>query len=89
MASWRRRSRWTPRGRFFRQTRVERRGRQFTMVKFRMRPVREALGLGAGQRRPHHPVGRVLRKFRLDELPQFFNILAGHMNLVAPARIPR
>jgi exopolysaccharide biosynthesis polyprenyl glycosylphosphotransferase len=75
---------------FFRQTRVGWRGRRFTMVKFRtMRPVREEHSVWAQDNDARITrMGRVLRKFRLDELPQFFNILAGHMNLVGPRPHP-
>jgi exopolysaccharide biosynthesis polyprenyl glycosylphosphotransferase len=75
---------------FFRQLRVGWRGRRFTMIKFRtMRPVREEQSVWAQDNDARITrVGRVLRKFRLDELPQFFNILQGHMNLVGPRPHP-
>jgi exopolysaccharide biosynthesis polyprenyl glycosylphosphotransferase len=75
---------------FFRQTRVGWRGRRFMMIKFRtMRPVREELSVWAQDNDARITrVGRILRRFRLDELPQFFNILQGHMNLVGPRPHP-
>lgn len=74
----------------YRQLRLTKGGRQFNMLKFRsMRPDAED-GLEPGHLlvQDEDPrvtgVGRVIRRFRLDELPQFINILKGEMSLVGP-----
>jgi len=73
---------------FYNQERVGRFGRRFRMHKFRTMRVDAEAGSGAVWSAPDDPritrVGRVLRRFRMDEIPQFWNILRGEMSLVGP-----
>lgn len=71
----------------FRQERLGKEGKQFMMVKFRsMHLNAEADGprWAAAEDERCTRVGHVLRKARLDELPQLWNILVGHMSFVGP-----
>lgn len=71
----------------FWQDRVGQGGRVFRLVKFRTMRV-DAERNGAQFARPDDDrvtrVGRVLRKYRLDELPQLWNVLKGEMSLIGP-----
>ena len=72
---------------FFVQDRVGLHGRTFRLVKFRTMRPREAGGDGVWLRDNASRVtrlGAVLRRYRLDELPQCLNILRGDMSLVGP-----
>ncbi|PNY81871.1 exopolysaccharide biosynthesis polyprenyl glycosylphosphotransferase [Deinococcus koreensis] len=71
----------------FWQERVGRNGRVFRMVKFRSMRIDSERGGAAfavqGDARVTR-VGHFLRKFRLDELPQFWNVLRGDMSIIGP-----
>jgi sugar transferase (PEP-CTERM system associated) len=72
---------------FYRQERVGQNGRPFTLVKFRsMRVDAEEAGPVWASKDDERVtrLGRIIRKIRVDEIPQFWNILRGEMNFVGP-----
>jgi putative colanic acid biosynthesis UDP-glucose lipid carrier transferase len=73
---------------FHRQRRVTWQGKPFTMLKFRTMPVdieadTNAVWATRGERRATR-FGAFLRRFSLDEMPQFINVLRGEMSIVGP-----
>ncbi len=69
----------------FWQQRIGRNGRGFLLYKFRtLRPPFDRHGQPIPEDRRISSVGRLLRKARIDELPQLFNVLVGDMSLVGP-----
>jgi Undecaprenyl-phosphate glucose phosphotransferase len=73
---------------FFRQERMGLDGRRFRMIKFRTMIRSAEDESGPVMSRPGDPrltkIGRFLRKFSLDELPQLINVIKGEMSLIGP-----
>ena len=69
---------------FFKGVRVGKNGRQFEIVKYRTMTVWDGADWAKTNDSRITRVGKFLRRSRIDELPQFWNILVGHMALVGP-----
>lgn len=74
-------------GVFYKQERIGLNGTPFGLLKFRsMRPDSDKLGqLTVGERDPRVTnTGHFIRKYKLDEFPQFLNVLLGDMSIIGP-----
>ena len=65
-------------------TRVGRSGRRFGLLKFRTMRLETGRAITAGGDPRITPLGSVLRRWKLDELPQLWNVIRGDMSLIGP-----
>ena len=73
---------------FYIQKRIGKNGNEFGLLKFATM-LKDSPNIGAGEITIHNdprvlPLGRILRKTKLNELPQLFNIIKGDMSVVGP-----
>jgi sugar transferase (PEP-CTERM system associated) len=73
---------------FYRQERIGQNERCFTLIKFRSMAENAEVNLGPVWAKENDPrvtkVGAIIRKLRIDEIPQMFNVLKGEMSFVGP-----
>ncbi|MCO5268800.1 MAG: sugar transferase [Brumimicrobium sp.] len=72
---------------FFIQERIGKNGKPFKIIKFRTMYVnaeKNGPQLSSSKDSRITPIGKTMRKYRLDEIPQFFNVIKGDMSLVGP-----
>ncbi len=69
----------------FRQERIGKDGKSFTMYKFRtMVPIHDGSSISVLGQTRITPLGAILRRTKLDELPELWNVLIGNMSIVGP-----
>lgn len=72
---------------FFIQTRIGKGGKEFRLLKFRTMRIKSKTSEGSfdvGDQSRITALGKILRKTKLDEIPQLINVLKGDMSLVGP-----
>ncbi len=68
----------------FRQERVGRAGRKFTLFKLRTMSANSGSLITAANDSRVTPIGRILRRYKIDEVPQLWNVVRGEMSIVGP-----